>query len=75
MRRSESLLEAFSNSLVTLDGYLGSAQYFPILLLGTGVFFTLYLGFPQLRYFGHAFRVLRGRYDHSDDTDRRSTAH
>ena len=67
MRRSESLLEAFSNSLVTLDGYLGSAQYFPILLLGTGVFFTLYLGFPQLRYFGHALRVLRGRYDHSDD--------
>jgi AGCS family alanine or glycine:cation symporter len=60
-------LEGLSNLLVNLDGYLGSAQYFPILLLGTGVFFTIYLGFPQIRYFRHALRVLRGRYDHDDD--------
>ena len=60
-------MEGISALLVTLDGYLGSAQYFPILLLGTGIFFTLYLGFPQLRYFRHALRVLSGRYDHSDD--------
>ena len=60
-------MDGFSNLLVTLDGYLGSAQYFPILLLGTGVFFTIYLGFPQIRYFRHAIRVLRGRYDHADD--------
>ena len=44
-------MEGLSNLLVNLDGYLGSAQYFPILLLGTGVFFTIYLGFPQIRYF------------------------
>ncbi|MEE4300980.1 MAG: AGCS family amino acid carrier protein [Pseudomonadales bacterium] len=60
-------MDGFSNLLVALDGYLGSAQYFPILLLGTGVFFTIYLGFPQIRYFRHALRVLRGRYDHDDD--------
>ncbi|HSG90221.1 MAG TPA: AGCS family amino acid carrier protein [Pseudomonadales bacterium] len=56
-----------SSILITLDGYLGSAQYFPILLLGTGVFFTIYLGAPQIRYFRHAWRVLSGRYDHADD--------
>ena len=59
-------MEVLSQFLVALDGWLGSAQYFPILLLGTGVFFTLYLGFPQFRYFGHAWRVLTGRYDPPD---------
>ncbi len=45
------------------DSYLGSAQYFPFLLLGTGIFFTLYLKFPQLRFFKHALRIVRGKYD------------
>lgn len=36
---------------------------FPYLLLGTGVIFTLYLGFPQIRYFNHAWRIVRGKYD------------
>lgn len=60
-------MDSVSSILITLDGYLGSAQYFPILLLGTGVFFTIYLGAPQIRYFRHAWRVLSGRYDHADD--------
>ena len=45
-----------------VDGLLGSAAWFPYVLLGTGLFFTLYLGFPQIRYFGHAWGVLRGKY-------------
>lgn len=45
-----------------LDNLLGSAVWFPYVLLGTGLFFTLYLGFPQIRYFGHAWGVLRGKY-------------
>ncbi|HEY5646374.1 MAG TPA: sodium:alanine symporter family protein [Pseudomonadales bacterium] len=45
-----------------LDGYLGSAFYFPLILLGVGVFFTFYLGFPQIRYFRHAWSVLRGKH-------------
>ena len=49
------------------DGLLGSAAYFPILLLGVGVFFTLYLGFPQLRFFRHAWAVLFGRFSKSED--------
>ncbi|MGI9322312.1 MAG: alanine/glycine:cation symporter family protein [Pseudomonadales bacterium] len=53
-------LTAFLNFL---DSLLGSAPYFPFVLLGTGIFFTLYLGFPQLRYFGHAINVARGKYD------------
>jgi AGCS family alanine or glycine:cation symporter len=59
-------LEQLSSFLITLDGFLGSAQYFPILLLGVGIFFTVYLGFPQVRYFRHAWRILAGRYDDKD---------
>jgi AGCS family alanine or glycine:cation symporter len=34
--------------------------------LGTGIFFTLYLKFPQLRFFNHALRIVRGKYDKDD---------
>ena len=59
-------MEQLSSFLITLDGFLGSAQYFPILLLGVGIFFTVYLGFPQVRYFRHAWRILAGRFDDKD---------
>jgi AGCS family alanine or glycine:cation symporter len=59
-------LEQLSSFLIALDGFLGSAQYFPILLLGVGIFFTIYLGFPQIRYFRHAWRILGGRYDEKE---------
>jgi AGCS family alanine or glycine:cation symporter len=60
-----------ANFLETLDGYFGSSDWFVFLLLGTGVFFTIYLRFPQLRYFKHAINITRGRYDkahHQGDT-------
>ncbi|MGB1297257.1 MAG: alanine/glycine:cation symporter family protein [Psychrobium sp.] len=60
-------MEAIHNFLTLLDSYLGSAQYFPFLLLGTGLFFTIYLGFPQVRYFKHAWNVVTGKYAKKDD--------
>ena len=36
-------------------------------LLGVGLFFTIYLKFPQFRYFGFALRVVRGKFDRQDD--------
>jgi AGCS family alanine or glycine:cation symporter len=56
-------LDAVNNFLIFLDGYLGSAIWFPAFLLSTGVFFTLYLGFPQIRYFRHAIGVTSGKFD------------
>ncbi len=38
-----------------------------ILLISAGVFFTLYLGFPQLRFFKHAIDIIRGKYDNPED--------
>ena len=50
-----------------LDGMLGAAFYFPLVLLGVGVFFTIYLGFPQIRFFKHAWSVVRGKHSAADD--------
>ena len=60
-------MQAFEGLMNFLDGILGSAFYFPFVLLGVGVFFTLYLGFPQIRFFKHAWSVLRGKHSHADD--------
>lgn len=34
-----------------------------ILLVGSALFFTLYFGFPNVRYFGKAINTVRGKYD------------
>jgi len=60
------VIDDLTSLLNLFDAYLGSAQYFPFLLLGTGIFFTLYLKFPQLRFFNHALRIVRGKYDKDD---------
>ena len=47
------------NSLILfIDSYFGSAPWFPLLLLSIGIFFTIYLGFPQLRYFSSGWKIL-----------------
>ena len=56
-------MDAVNDFLIFLDGYLGSALWFPALLLSTGVFFTIYLGFPQVRYFKHAIGITSGKFD------------
>ena len=38
-----------------------------IALVGTGIFVTVKLGFPQIRYFRHGIDVTRGIYDNPDD--------
>ena len=60
-------MHGVNDFLVKLDGYLGGHPWFMVLLIGTGLFFTIYLGFPQLKYFRHAIRITRGKYDHSHD--------
>lgn len=56
-------MDAVNDFLIFIDGFLGSAIWFPALLLSTGIFFTLYLGFPQIRYFRHAIGVTTGKFD------------
>jgi len=56
-------MQALNEIFATIDGYIGGSNWFVYLLLGTGLFFTLYLKFPQIRYFRHAFRMVSGKYD------------
>ena len=58
----------FNDFLITLDGYLSGSWWFPILLVGTGIFFTIYLGFPQFKFFGKALNLVSGK-NHKQDTD------
>ncbi len=53
--------------LQTIDGLIGGGQWFAFFLIGTGVFFTIYLKFPQIRYFRHAIRCVKGSYDKQGD--------
>ena len=56
-------MDAVNDFLIYIDGFLGGAIWFPTFLLATGVFFTMYLGFPQIRYFRHAIGVTTGKFD------------
>ncbi len=49
-----------------LTYYLVDQYWFPAFLIGTGIFFTVYLGFPQIKYFKHGWRVLSGKYVKED---------
>jgi len=57
-------MDAINNFLVQVNNYIGSnSDWFPFVLLGTGIFFTLYLKFPQIRFFRHAIRIVSGKYE------------
>ena len=56
----------FNNFLILLDSYLSGSWWFPALLIGTGIFFTVYLGFPQFRYFSLGWKIVSGKYKQSE---------
>ncbi len=60
-------MEKVYDFLVWLDGFIGGHPWFVFFLLGTGIFFTLYLRFPQIRYFRHAVKVVKGQFDKKGD--------
>ena len=61
-----SFLKVFGNFLDMLDGFLGGHPWFAFALLGVGVWFTIYLGLPQLRHFPRAWRILAGKETPAD---------
>lgn len=80
MKRSTAGIIAFSIIAFLLYAYGGelfdAVWSFPakrpiplmvIILVGTGVFITVKLGFPQIRYFWHGVKVTRGIYDNPED--------
>lgn len=53
--------------LSLIDRHVGGSDWFVYLLLGTGLFFTIYLKFPQLRYLKYSVRIIRGKFDRAGD--------
>ncbi|GAB4244011.1 MAG: hypothetical protein Tsb0034_22060 [Ekhidna sp.] len=60
-------MRELNDILNQIDGAIGGSSWFVYLLLGTGLFFTIYLRFPQVRYFRFALRVVRGKFDKAGD--------
>ena len=66
-------MDQFNEFLILLDSNLSGSWWFPILLVGTGIFFTIYLGFPQFRFFGKAWYLVSGK-NKKTDADGETTA-
>ncbi len=60
-------MQQVNDFFTSLHSVLGGHPWFVFFLIGTGLFFTLYLKFPQLRYFKHAVRIVRGKFDKKED--------
>ena len=65
-------METFTSILEFLTYWLVDQYWFPVFLIGSGIFFTIYLGFPQIKYFRHGWRILSGKYV-KDDTQGETT--
>ena len=48
---------------------IGDYPFVIYLLVGSAAFFTLYFLFPNIRYFGTAINVVRGKYDDLEKSD------
>jgi AGCS family alanine or glycine:cation symporter len=59
-------MDQFNEFLILLDSNLSGSWWFPILLVGTGIFFTVYLGFPQFKFFGKAWHLVSGKNKKTD---------
>ncbi len=66
-------MQKLNDLLLIVDSYIGSHNWFVYFLLGTGLLFTLYLGFPQFRYLKYAFQIVMGKFDR--DGDEGDTSH
>ena len=65
----QSVIDFLSTYVVELGFTIGGEQlpFMVILLLGTGVYLTVRLGFLQVRRLGHGFAVTTGKYDDPDE--------
>jgi len=60
-------MQQVNNFFINLHSYLGGHEWFVYFLVGTGIFFTFYLKFPQIRYFNHAIKIVKGKFDKKSD--------
>jgi len=66
------MIEVFFKSIVDTAnsfvwGFPSSLPWLVVLLVGSGIFVTYRFGLIQIRQFGHAIQVVRGKYDKPED--------
>jgi alanine or glycine:cation symporter, AGCS family len=67
-------IDIFRNGIEALSRFLEMVLFYDIMglpflliwLVGAGIYFTLRLGFVNIRMFGHGFNVARGKYSNKD---------
>lgn len=63
----ELILKSSETNIINFSNWIWGYPLL-ILLVGGGLFFTIYSEFAPFRYFGHGIDVLRGKYDTDKDT-------
>ncbi len=72
--QEKGLDQKIDEAFQPVSDFFSAVIFFPIfgtpfvliLLVGSALFFTLYFGFPNLRYFATSINVVRGKYDSVD---------
>ena len=72
--QEKGLDQQIDEAFQPISDFFSAVIFFPIfgtpfvliLLVGSALFFTLYFGFPNLRYFKTSVNVVRGKYDELD---------
>ena len=64
----QPIADAFFDAIffTLYEGEKFTIPFVLLLLVASALFFTIYFGFPNIRYFGKALNVVRGKYDHLD---------
>ena len=60
-------MQELNDILATIDGYIGGGSLVCLAITLYRGFFTVYLGFPQVRFFAHALKIVRGKFDRKGD--------
>ena len=74
LAKAEGIDTKIDKSFQPISDFFSQLIFFPvfgipfvlILLVFSAVFFTIYFGFPNIRYLKTAINVVRGKYDHID---------
>ena len=77
MAQEKGLDQRIDEAFQPISDFFSKYVFYPIgdypfviyLLVGSALFFTLYFGFPNLKYFWTAINVVRGTYDDLEKSD------
>ncbi len=59
-------MEEFSKIIETINGYVWG-YFLMFMIVGTGIFLTIRMRLVQIRFFGHAWSLISGKWEKHDD--------